>query len=568
LRRGRPGARLGIAAIAALFVLSVPGAAFGQGVTITPTRFDDPPPGPAGCVPSNCSLRQAVESVSGSTPVTILLQAGTYALTRGLPLELQSADVVTINGADARATAINATNLSRIFYLQEGSTATINGVTITGGNASVGQQPALNSGGGIYVQGAATLILSRSSVVGNVASLEGGGIWTGGQTEISDSTISDNQAPGLRAMGGGIFSDGGNMVLRNVTVSGNTAAGLGGGIHNLGPLQTQNVTIAGNQAPTGSGYYEADFATSPPRTFENTIVIADSAEACAGTTALITGDHNIDDDGTCGFSAFGDKPGVNPLLGPLRNNGGHTDTQALAAGSPAINAGDPANCPATDQRGVTRPQGGTCDIGAFEYVPPPPPPPPPPSPPSPPPEDQLPPPVIRKAVNVLPKSGTVRIKRRGQKRFVKLTQGQQIPLGSIIDTRKGRVTLVAAADNKGKTATADFYEGLFKVSQTRGAKPYTTAKLTEKLSCPKTGNANTAAKRNRKRRLWGDGKGRFRTEGQYSSATVRGTMWLTQDHCDRTWTKVTRGKVAVRDFIRKKTIIVRAGKQYIARVRR
>ena len=67
-------------------------------------------------------------------------------------------------------------------------------------------------------------------------------------------------------------------------------------------------------------------------------------------------------------------PNADPLLGPLQNNGGPTDTQALGAGSPAIDAGDPATCSATDQRGVARPQRARCDIGAFEYVPPPPPP--------------------------------------------------------------------------------------------------------------------------------------------------------------------------------------------------
>ena len=72
----------------------------------------------------------------------------------------------------------------------------------------------------------------------------------------------------------------------------------------------------------------------------------------------------------------------------------------------------------------------------------------------------------------------------------------------------------------------------------------------------------------RKRRLWGDGKGRFRTKGEFSSATVRGTRWLVEDRCDGTLTRVTKGKVAVRDFVRKRTVIVRAGKQYLAKRRR
>jgi hypothetical protein len=75
-------------------------------------------------------------------------------------------------------------------------------------------------------------------------------------------------------------------------------------------------------------------------------------------------DHSLDSDNSCVLIGPGDLPGVAPLLGPLANNGGPTDTHALLAGSPAIDAG--GICAPTDQRGVTRPQGPACDIGAFE----------------------------------------------------------------------------------------------------------------------------------------------------------------------------------------------------------
>ena len=184
----------------------------------------------------------------------------------------------------------------------------------------------------------------------------------------------------------------------------------------------------------------------------------------------------------------------------------------------------------------------------------------------PPPPDDLPPPNAGKSVNAVPKSGTVKIKVKGTNKFVELDEGQQIPVGSVIDTRKGRVTLVAASNKSGGTATADFFDGIFKVGQTKGAKPITTLDLVEKLSCPR-GQA-TAAARRKKRRLWGDGSGRFRTAGEFSSATVRGTKWLVEDRCDSTLTKVTRGKVEVRDLVKRKTVIVRAGKQYVAKRRR
>jgi CSLREA domain-containing protein len=181
---------------------------------------------------------------------------------------------------------------------------------------------------------------------------------------------------------------------------------------------------------------------------------------------------------------------------------------------------------------------------------------------------QLPPPKGGETANALPKSGTVKIKLPGTKTFVELKEGQQIPLGTVIDVRNGRITIIAAADKSGGTATADFYGGIFELGQTKGAKPITTLELTEKLSCPTSGKASIAAKRKKKRRLWGDGSGKFRTEGQYSSATVRGTKWLVEDRCGSTLTKVVRGKVAVRDFAKRKTVIVKAGKKYVARRRR
>jgi Calx-beta domain len=182
-------------------------------------------------------------------------------------------------------------------------------------------------------------------------------------------------------------------------------------------------------------------------------------------------------------------------------------------------------------------------------------------------EQELPPPEAGKNVNAVPKSGTVKVKVRGSKKFVELDDDQQIPLGSVLDTTKGRVTLVAASNKSGGTATADFYDGIFEVGQTKGAKPITTLELVEKLSCPKRGKANAAA-RKKKRRLWGDGSGKFRTDGEFSSATVRGTVWLVEDRCDTTLTKVKRGKVDVRDFVKRKTVVVSVGKQYVARRKR
>jgi hypothetical protein len=179
----------------------------------------------------------------------------------------------------------------------------------------------------------------------------------------------------------------------------------------------------------------------------------------------------------------------------------------------------------------------------------------------------LPPPVAGNTVNVKPVSGKVTLKRPGAKTYVPLTEGAQVPVGTSIDTRKGRIT-ITAAQGKGKTASADFYDGLFTLTQTKGSKPVTTLKLTEKLSCPRSAKAAVAAAKKKSRKLWGDGSGSFRTRGQYSAATVRGTRWLTQDTCATTLTRVAKGVVSVRDEVKKKTVVVRAGKRYTARKRR
>jgi hypothetical protein len=171
----------------------------------------------------------------------------------------------------------------------------------------------------------------------------------------------------------------------------------------------------------------------------------------------------------------------------------------------------------------------------------------------------VPPPVAGKSVNALPTSGTVKVKLPGEDGFQVLGATDQIPVGTTVDVTKGRVTLVAAGG-----AHASFYAGVFKIGQKKGSKPLTTLKLVGKLACAKKSQASAAKKKKRKRRLWGDGNGRFRTKGKHSAATVVGTKWLVEDRCGSTLTRVARGRVKVRDFAKKKTVVVRAGKKYVA----
>ena len=160
-------------------------------------------------------------------------------------------------------------------------------------------------------------------------------------------------------------------------------------------------------------------------------------------------------------------------------------------------------------------------------------------------------------------SGTVKVKLKNGK-FRTLGANESIPLGSTVDATKGRVRLTSAAGG-GKTQTADFYKGQFKITQTKGKKPITQLELNGTLSCGKAGKASSARKKKKVRSLWGDGKGRFRTKGRRAAATVRGTKWFTQDTCTSTKITVKRGVVQVRDFVKRKNVTVRKGHSYVAR---
>jgi hypothetical protein len=144
-------------------------------------------------------------------------------------------------------------------------------------------------------------------------------------------------------------------------------------------------------------------------------------------------------------------------------------------------------------------------------------------------------------------------------KFVPLDPAK-IKNGTEIDTRKGVIEITTPAGD-----VARFYAGLFKLSQSNGL---TTLTLSEKLDCSKKGRARAAAKKPKTRKLWGEGKGRFKTKGSYSAATVRGTKWLVQDTCTSTLTRVTQGVVAVQDFVKGKTVVVRQGKRYTARAKK
>jgi hypothetical protein len=198
---------------------------------------------------------------------------------------------------------------------------------------------------------------------------DGGGIYNdAGTVSITNSTFSGNNASSMGS-GGGIYnSNSGAVIIANSTFSGNKAGidGIGGGIYNYGTATITNSTFSGNSAGFGGNSIYNYFGTA---TIANTI-LANSASGsnCSGN-AIIDGGNNIDSGTACNFgSTKGSLSSTNPQIGKLT---GKPAFFPLLVGSPAIDHvtyNVPNGCPATDQRGVTRPQGMYCDIGAYEYL--------------------------------------------------------------------------------------------------------------------------------------------------------------------------------------------------------
>ena len=174
----------------------------------------------------------------------------------------------------------------------------------------------------------------------------------------------------------------------------------------------------------------------------------------------------------------------------------------------------------------------------------------------------LPPPKPGVAVNVQDGPGTTFVRVPGKADFATLRGGAQIRVGSELDTSTSTVVLTSA---EGKS---NFTKGSFLVKEPRvsGARLTDLALTGGNFSkCPKSSKRRMQALDQPIRQLWGSGKGKFRTTGKYAAATVRGTQWRVIDRCDGTLTKVLSGSVTVRDFKRKRTIVVTAGHTYLAR---
>jgi hypothetical protein len=165
-------------------------------------------------------------------------------------------------------------------------------------------------------------------------------------------------------------------------------------------------------------------------------------------------------------------------------------------------------------------------------------------------------------------SGTVRYHRPGEN-YTTLSSGSTIlPLGSVVDATNGHAVITVEVDAQHTLQQAELWDGKFGVFQV-GNPAITELRLAggDYSACAGSARKKHARKSagGSVRHLWANAKGRFRTKGRYSAAAVRGTLWVTEDRCDGTLTRVRKGAVAVTDFRTKKTVIVRAGRSYLAR---
>jgi hypothetical protein len=361
---GSVAGRVGASAVA--FVLLLVALAAPQALAATYTVNTTGDPGGAGCTGGTCSLRQAIAVVNaGSGGDQVVLPAGRIILNGSV---LSVSKPVTITGAGARASIVDANAGSTIVTISSAaSPSAIEEVTLTGGRAS--------QTGGISNQ--ATLRLTGVALIGNVATtFAAGGILnnTGGNLTVDRSTINGNTAG---TIGGGIYNSAA-VTITNSTITGNSANTNGsnwegGGLYSDGTATILNSTIANNSAFRGAGI---DVPGGSTAAVKNTIVAQNTATGagqpgnCRVFGTLTSQGNNLENTDTCNFAQAGDLPGTPSVLGPLQDNGGPTDTLAPLGGSSALDRGNAAGCPATDQRGVSRPQQGGCDIGAYEVAPP------------------------------------------------------------------------------------------------------------------------------------------------------------------------------------------------------
>lgn len=337
------------------------------------------------------TIQHVISLVSPGDSITLAPATYTENLTINLSLNL--------NGAAAATTIIDGGSANRVIsILSAGAVVGLTKVTVRNGVAAGGggilNQGILTitnsilsgnvaassysaTGGGIYNSG--TLTITNSTVSGNSGAtnfMYGGGIYNTGALTLNSSTLSGNSAGAFTGGGGGGIYTSGTVTINDSTLSANVASGNGGGgiYVSAGALSVNSSTLSRNSA-SGSGAVGGGIFNGGTATFQNSIVATSTSGGnCSGS--VTSSGYNLSTDNTCAFTSTGDRNNTDPQLGALRNNGGPTRTQALPAGSPAVDAGNPAGCTdgqgnllKTDQRGLPRPNkadASGCDMGAYE----------------------------------------------------------------------------------------------------------------------------------------------------------------------------------------------------------
>jgi hypothetical protein len=236
------------------------------------------------------------------------------------------------------------------------------------GNRVVAANPEDGRAGGVGVGDNATI--SDTTIAGNSSTGGPGGLGVNDDLDLRTSTISGNVA----AQGGGLFSSG-LATIENTTISGNTATeGKGSAIYRFTSTQAMTltqVTITRNHASDAHSAIEAEAGVPDETIVLRGSIVHNPGLDCGPEVGKFLTDWNVFGDATCAPGGIVTNVMANPRLRDLADNGGRTRTHALRAQSPAIDhvgAGCPP--PATDQRGVSRPQGTACDAGAYERIPP------------------------------------------------------------------------------------------------------------------------------------------------------------------------------------------------------
>ena len=352
------------------------------------------------CDSGDCTLREAIGYASSGATITF---ASTLngSISLGSPLVISTP--LTIDGPGASIIAVKGTS-ERVFDIQPGGTSevTIQGLTIRDGiSETSGAGVLIQSGtvlledvavmnnrvtvsspsvfgGGIVVLGTSAVTIRRSSISNNRSSYHGAGIYvaSGSALTVENSTISDNQASGY---GGGLYSAG-TVTVTNTTIALNNGGYGGGAFINGGSLAMAFGTVAFNRAASSSG--GGIYALSGTVALTGTILGDNTAQGSypdlggSGVTASYTLIESAADAALFGISngvngnVVGSDPGFDS---GLTTNGGPTNTVALGATSPALDhiSSGTIGCGSTvdtDQRGVSRPQGSACDIGAYELA--------------------------------------------------------------------------------------------------------------------------------------------------------------------------------------------------------